>query len=106
MGLRYSLDNRKLPGKPDLVFPRHKVALFVHGCFWHRHEGCKVATTPKSNTDFWLGKFDKNVSRDERVRSQLEELGWRVLVVWECELANAAKIKETAVRIADSIRNN
>ena len=69
---------RNLPGKPDLVFPKYKAVIFVHGCFWHRHEGCKIATTPKSNTSFWVEKFDKNVARDERVRGQLEGLGWRV----------------------------
>ncbi len=87
LGLRYTLQNNPLPGKPDLVFPRHKVALFVHGCFWHRHEGCKVATTPKSNTGFWLAKFERNVVRDLAARQALEALGWRVEVVWECELA-------------------
>ncbi|MEW9836221.1 very short patch repair endonuclease [Mesorhizobium marinum] len=87
LGLRYTLQNNRLPGKPDLVFPRHKVALFVHGCFWHRHYGCKVATTPKSNISFWLAKFERNVARDLAVRQALETLGWKVAIIWECELA-------------------
>jgi DNA mismatch endonuclease (patch repair protein) len=85
-GLRYTLGNKDLPGKPDVVFRRKRIAVFVHGCFWHRHENCKVANMPKSNTVFWRKKFDRNVARDQKARAQLEELGWRVEVVWECEL--------------------
>jgi DNA mismatch endonuclease (patch repair protein) len=98
LGLRYRLHGAGLPGKPDLVFPRYKVVVFVHGCFWHRHQGCSIATTPKSNTPFWMEKFEKNVARDARVTTQLREQGWRVLVAWECELptpAKAAKIGES-----------
>lgn len=84
-GLRFRL-YAKLPGRPDLTFPKYNTVLFVHGCFWHRHEGCRFSTTPKNNADFWLKKFAANVERDARINSQLEELGWRVLVVWECQL--------------------
>lgn len=83
--LRFRLHRKDLPGRPDLVFPKHRVALFVHGCFWHRHPGCAKASTPKSRTDFWQGKFDANVARDARVAVELEALGWRVATVWECE---------------------
>jgi DNA mismatch endonuclease (patch repair protein) len=86
LGMRFTLDNLGLPGKPDLVFPRYKAVVFVHGCFWHRHEGCNIATTPKSNTPFWQSKFDRNVARDRKVASELTESGWRVFVAWECEL--------------------
>lgn len=86
LGLRYPLHGRGLPGKPDLVFPRYRVVVFIHGCFWHRHVGCKIATTPKINTSFWVEKFEKNVARDVRVAAELESLGWRVFVVWECEV--------------------
>jgi DNA mismatch endonuclease (patch repair protein) len=103
-GLRFRLGVRTLPGKPDLVFPRHKAVLFVHGCFWHRHQGCKIATTPKSNTSAWVEKFDKNVARDARVCRQLGEMGWRVFIVWECELSNSAKIEDVASRLAINIR--
>lgn len=84
-GARYRLHVRSLPGTPDIVFPRAKVAVFVHGCFWHRHPGCRSTTTPKRNADFWMAKFHANVDRDARKVRQLEELGWRVAVVWSCE---------------------
>lgn len=85
-GLRFRLHKKDLPGKPDLVFPGRKVALFVHGCFWHRHEGCPKATTPATNAQFWQKKFNDNVARDKRTREALEQLGWKVLVIWECQL--------------------
>ena len=88
LGFRYTLKNRKLPGNPDLVLPKYKTAIFVHGCFWHRHENCKRATTPASNVAFWQKKFSDNVRRDRANREALEAQGWKVLVVWECELYN------------------
>lgn len=103
LGLRYRLGS-KLPGKPDLVFPRHKAVVFVHGCFWHRHAGCKVATTPKSNTGFWVDKFERNVTRDERVARALQEAGWRLFVVWECELSGKGKTEEAARSVAAQLR--
>lgn len=86
LGFRYRLGNKHLPGRPDLVFPKYHAVVFVHGCYWHRHPGCKDASTPKSNVDFWAGKFAENTKRDRRTQQELVELGWRVLVVWECEL--------------------
>lgn len=106
LGLRFRLRERGLPGKPDLIFPRHKAIVFVHGCFWHRHAGCKIATTPKSNTSFWVEKFERNVARDARVRTQLEAMGWKVLVAWECELNSEKKASSTAERIATEIRRS
>lgn len=91
LGLRYRLHGPGLPGKPDLVFPRYKAVVFVHGCFWHRHAKCSIATIPKSNIAFWLEKFEKNMIRDVRVTEALEELGWRVFVAWECELGSGKK---------------
>jgi len=85
LGYRFRLHRRDLPGSPDLVFPRHTVAVFVHGCFWHRHPGCRYASTPKNNSEFWNDKFRRNVERDARKESELRDLGWRVLVIWECE---------------------
>lgn len=85
MGLRYALHKKGLPGTPDVAFVSRKVALYVHGCFWHRHEGCRLASTPKSNEAFWQAKFDRNVARDRRVRVELAERGWRTAVIWECE---------------------
>ena len=88
LGLRFRLHRRDLPGTPDLVFPRHRIALFVHGCFWHRHPGCRKATTPKSNIQFWQNKFDHNVQRDRAVVLDLKRLGWQPKVIWECETKN------------------
>lgn len=102
-GLRFRLHRKDLPGKPDIVLARHKAVILVHGCFWHRHKGCSIATTPKSNTAFWTDKFDRNVARDLRVRDQLEALGWKVFVAWECELGSRRKAHETAVKIAGEL---
>lgn len=85
-GFRYRLHARDLPGSPDLVLPKYSVAVLVHGCFWHRHPGCRFATTPASNVEQWKVKFQTNVDRDARKLALLEEAGWRVIVVWECEL--------------------
>ncbi|MBW6486714.1 MAG: DNA mismatch endonuclease Vsr [Syntrophobacterales bacterium] len=98
LGFRYRIKNSLLPGCPDLVFPKFHVVLFVHGCYWHRHPGCKDASMPKSNVDFWEKKFTENVERDRRIIRQLEILGWRILVVWECELTR--KALETVYRVA------
>lgn len=85
LGLRFRLQRRDLPGSPDIVLPRFRTAIFVHGCFWHRHPGCRYATTPKTRQEYWLPKFAANVERDARKEAQLSELDWRVLIVWECE---------------------
>lgn len=84
MGLRYRLHARELPGRPDLVLPRRRAAVFVHGCYWHRHPGCKFATTPDSNRAFWADKLERNVARDSRDRQILRARGWDVIVIWEC----------------------
>jgi DNA mismatch endonuclease (patch repair protein) len=88
-GFRYRLHARNLPGSPDLVLPRYRVAILVHGCFWHRHAGCKYATTPANNAERWKLKFDANIERDARKENLLRAAGWKVLVVWECELRRA-----------------
>lgn len=85
-GYRFRKNDKRYPGKPDIILPKYHVAIFVHGCFWHRHEGCKDATTPKTRTEFWLEKFDKNVKNDQIKQEKLKEMGWRVIVIWECEL--------------------
>ncbi len=85
-GLRFRLHAKKLPGKPDLVFSKHKAVVFVHGCFWHSHPRCKFAAVPASNVDFWKQKLDANRERDQRNKRELKALGWRVLTVWECQL--------------------
>lgn len=95
LGFRYRLHAKDLPGKPDMVLPARHAVIFMHGCFWHRHEGCKLARLPKSRLDFWEAKLEANRQRDLSYQQQLLELGWRVLVVWECQLgdtANASRI--------------
>lgn len=85
-GYRFRIHVRKLPGSPDIVLPKYKTAIFVHGCFWHRHDGCKYAYKPKSRLDFWEEKFKATVERDLKKSDELRSAGWRVIVVWECEL--------------------
>ena len=85
-GYRFRLHHPKLPGRPDLVFPKYHAVVFVHGCYWHRHKGCKNATMPKSRSDFWQAKFDGTIDRDSRNSAELTKMGWRVITVWECEL--------------------
>lgn len=103
-GLRFRLHAKQLPGKPDLTFPRFKTIVFVHGCFWHRHLACSVASVPKSNTEYWLDKFNKNIKRDREVKQKLEALGWRVIVVWECELRSRESVIATSQALAAVIR--
>ena len=104
LGLRYRLGGAGLLGKPDLVFPRYKAVVFVHGCFWHRHFDCSITTTPKSNTAFWVEKFERNVARDNQVTSFLKASGWKVFIVWECEVSSTKKANTTGKRLADLIR--
>jgi DNA mismatch endonuclease (patch repair protein) len=98
LGLRFRLHRRDLPGAPDLVFPGRKTALFVNGCYWHRHSGCKFAYTPKSNVEFWLNKLQTNVARDIRNRQELEDGGWNVVVIWECETKDEKTIADVLMR--------
>lgn len=93
LGLRFRLHRRDLPGKPDLVFPKYKTVLFVHGCFWHRHD-CGLAAMPKTRPEFWASKFGDNVRRDARNRSLLEALGWRVVEIWECQTRDEGQVTE------------
>ena len=85
-GFRYRKNVRKLPGTPDLVLPKYRTVIFVNGCFWHGHEGCKYFVWPKSNAEFWRLKIETNISRDQRKKAQLRDMGWNVMIVWECEL--------------------
>lgn len=101
-GLRYRLHDRRLPGAPDLVFPSRRIAVFVHGCFWHRHPGCAAARLPKSRQEFWEPKLAGNVERDKRQQGELEARGWTVLVIWECETRNPAALAQLARRIGDA----
>lgn len=85
-GYRYRKNDSRYPGKPDLVLPKYRTVIFIHGCFWHRHSGCRYAATPATNREFWQKKFDQNIARDRDIRKQLEELGWNVIILWECEI--------------------
>lgn len=97
LGFRYRLHGSGIPGRPDLVFRSRRKVIFVHGCFWHRHEGCKLARLPKSRLDFWGPKLERNRERDREVKSKLRAAGWRSLVVWECEVSNADELASRVV---------
>lgn len=92
MGYRFRLHRKDLPGKPDIILPKYKTVVFVHGCFWHRHSKCKYAYTPKSRTEFWENKFADNIARFKIVKKELAHLKWKVVVVWECELSDLESI--------------
>ena len=92
MGYRFRLHLKDLAGSPDIVLPKYKTVIFVHGCFWHRHEGCRYTYKPKSRIDFWDNKFRQNVERDRKAIQLLEKLGWQVLVIWECETKDLDKL--------------
>ncbi|ACL58821.1 very short patch repair endonuclease [Methylobacterium nodulans] len=94
LGFRFRLHRRDLPGMPDLVFPTRRKVVFVHGCFWHRHPGCRKASTPGTHSDFWEAKFSRNVERDARNERLLRDAGWDVLVIWECETRDGAAVAE------------
>jgi len=102
-GYRFRLHRKDLPGNPDIVLPRYNKIILVHGCFWHRHSGCRFAYVPKSRVDFWQKKFKNNVRRDEEVKRALIELGWEVHVIWECETKSESNLKKRIINIFDSI---
>ena len=104
-GLRYRLHSKKLPGSPDVVFPSRRKVIFVHGCFWHRHKGCKRTTTPKTRTEFWSRKFADNQRRDKRVLQEMERIGWRSKVVWECETSrdDLTELEENLIKFVGEI---
>jgi DNA mismatch endonuclease (patch repair protein) len=93
LGYRFRLHRGDLPGNPDIVLPRHRTAIFVHGCFWHRHPRCKEASTPATRKGYWLPKFERTVKRDRRNRKELRKIGWEVVVVWECQTKDSRKLE-------------
>lgn len=93
-GFRFRLHNKKLPGTPDIVLPKHKAVIFVHGCFWHQHGGCRKSRRPTSNIEFWDEKLDKNIARDNQKESELINSGWKVLTIWDCETKNEDSLVE------------
>ena len=94
LGFRFRLHRSDLPGHPDIVLPRRRKVVFVHGCFWHRHPRCRKASTPQTRCDFWALKFKQNIERDKRQKRELKRMGWGVLVVWECETHNLGRLKD------------
>lgn len=104
-GFRYHVNFKGLPGTPDIVLPKFRTVVFVHGCFWHGHKGCKDYVVPKTNTEFWVKKLTRNQERDQDVWRQLEAKGWFVIIVWECELPKA-KFTDTVERVANEIIEN
>lgn len=105
LGFRYRVNLKRLPGSPDIVLPKYRTVIFVHGCFWHGHKDCKNASTPKTNTDFWAAKITRNQERDQEVWRQLEAKGWSVIIVWECQLKKAVLL-DTIESVAGEIRRN
>lgn len=105
LGFRYRVNDRRLPGSPDIILPKYRTVIFVHGCFWHGHKGCKYYTIPKTNTEFWVAKVARNQERDQEVWRKLEAKGWSVVIVWECQLKKAA-LDETVERVAEEIVRN
>ena len=104
-GYRFRLHDKRLPGRPDIVFGKYRTVVFVNGCFWHRHEGCPDAATPQTRKEFWIGKLEGTVERDKRKVAQLKSLGWRVKTVWECDLKNNPKrvLEDVCRRIEEPI---
>jgi DNA mismatch endonuclease (patch repair protein) len=107
-GFRFRLHGKHLPGKPDIVLPRYRAVIFVNGCFWHRHKNCKYAYTPKSRQEFWLNKFEATIQRDRKEQEILGNMGWQVLVVWECELKKDSEllISDIHTRLLEHSRAN
>ena len=104
-GFRYRLNVKNLPGSPDIVLPKHRTVVFMHGCFWHGHKGCKIYHLPQTNTSFWQAKITRNQERDQEVWRQLEAKGWSVVIVWECELGKA-RFEDTVKRVEEEIIAN
>jgi DNA mismatch endonuclease, patch repair protein len=105
-GFRFIKNDKRLPGKPDIVLPKYKTAVFVHGCFWHHHKNCKFATLPQTNQVFWKNKIDRNVKRDRTVQRELKKSGWQVIIVWQCRLKNKAVFEYTLNRVIYQITCN
>ena len=102
-GFRYKLHDKTLPGKPDLVLPKYKTVIFVHGCFWHGHEGCRYYVVPKTRTEWWLNKINGNIANDKKAADALLESGWKIIEVWECEL-KSANFSATLQKIAETLK--
>ena len=103
-GFRFRKNNKRLPGTPDIVLPKYHTVVFIHGCFWHRHPGCKIATTPKTNTEYWNTKFTHNISNDMKNQDLLHNLGWNVIVLWQCDIEK--RFDQTMMSLISGIKSN
>ena len=99
MGYRFRLHSKDLPGSPDIVLPKYKTVIFVHGCFWHRHKNCKYASTPKTRQEFWNEKFTENIKRDSEIQDKIKKLNWRSVVIWECETKNMEDLRDKIIDV-------
>ena len=99
MGYRFRLHSKDLPGSPDIVLPKYKTVIFVHGCFWHRHKNCKYASTPKTRQEFWNKKFTENIKRDSEIQDKIKNLDWRSVVIWECETKNMENLRDKIIDV-------
>ena len=99
MGYRFRLHRKDLPGSPDIVLPKYKTVIFVHGCFWHRHKNCKYATTPKTRQEFWNKKFTTNIERDLEIHEKIKNLNWRSVVIWECETKHMENLRDKIIDV-------
>jgi len=104
-GFRYRKNDARYPGKPDIVLPKYKTIIFIHGCFWHQHLGCKAARIPDTNSEFWKSKFEKNIARDAKEKRELEEAGWKVIILWECEISTKKKREIRLPALEDEIKS-
>ncbi len=104
-GFRFRVNDKRFPGKPDILLPKYKAAIFINGCFWHGHDNCKAADLPASNTEYWANKIASNIERDKRVKAELEQMGYRVFTVWGCQLK--AQVKEnTLLNLSNKLKEN
>jgi DNA mismatch endonuclease (patch repair protein) len=103
-GFRYRLHVKKLPGKPDIVLPKYKTVIFIHGCFWHGHEGCKYYVVPKTRTEWWLNKINGNINNDSAAENNLRTAGWKIIKIWECELKNSSS-EATLSHLSDTLKS-
>ena len=104
-GFRYRLHDKKLPGRPDIILKKYRTLIFIHGCFWHGHEGCKFFVVPKTKTDWWLNKINGNKVNDEKKLVLLKEAGWKIIIIWECDLKKA-KLEKTLMKLEETIKRN
>jgi len=102
-GFRYRKNDKRFPGKPDIILPKYKTAIFVHGCFWHHHDNCRAAALPQTNYEFWKNKMETNIKRDRKNQKDLKKLGWKILVIWQCQIKNRALFEKTMKRIIKRI---